>query len=476
MPVDAVILQQIADAYASAVALVLPRSLSNTELLQIIAAATTGRVQRSLSDTALLQAISAGLVANPPGGGNATVPNDAMIQPPQAYVDNIEQFTVINGDLDLSNKGITRFLGNVGGSPYVNYLGNQHDNGNSPTLNFTGNAIPTGDINGIVQVIFDNGNIIAGFDLSGGTNGIPTNGAANPQLWTIGLTLTNGNTAKWNIRGGTIAIGGGNSAGTTNGSLTQAEVDALLDFLNFNYSGQSFNIDIGTGTIATPTDILSDAVIVLSQNMVLVFLVHGVRVTVQSDSYTLENCHITQAEMDVILAQLRANFGTSLPGAQISLIGNDTPTAVPASLRFDLTLVIDSSVLADVDCYFDTLASHDVSAMDVLFDGTSPLSASFVASPGGPLQIVIGTSDTPTAANIAAKMRDLFNTISGVTATGSGVIVNVSDVNSNARAPYGSFTANGTLIAGTVLTRGGNEDYNFLKYDNGVTIAVDGLN
>lgn len=159
--IDAAILQAIADFYATGASIVLPRSRSNTELLQVIAAATTGMVQHSLSDTTLLQATAAGLAANPP----VSVPSDAPIRPAQAFIDNIAKFTA--SDAVTLASGTVTYLDPAlvaRNSDFQNFANS------ATTFNFSGKAITNTDA--ILSACTNHNNVH--INLSGGTTVPPT--------------------------------------------------------------------------------------------------------------------------------------------------------------------------------------------------------------------------------------------------------------------------------------------------------------
>lgn len=132
------------------------------------------------------------------GGGNATVPADAPIHPPQAFVDNIREFSKFTSDgLVLSDRGIT-YLDpalivdmNTDGGWFpiaLSYSG-------FPSINLSGNVLSVANINAILEAIVyfgPAGNYT--LNLSGNGMGAPTGqGLVDKQVlisvgWTV---LTN---------------------------------------------------------------------------------------------------------------------------------------------------------------------------------------------------------------------------------------------------------------------------------------------
>lgn len=107
-------------------------------------------------------------------GGNATVPNDAPIQPPQAFVDLFPQivgtdptkFCGYTSIIDLSNRGMTKCSGD--------YLHTGIVNGGPSNIDLSGNALTLSEVDAILAVFLLNEDPATILDLSGGTNAAPT--------------------------------------------------------------------------------------------------------------------------------------------------------------------------------------------------------------------------------------------------------------------------------------------------------------
>lgn len=107
------------------------------------------------------------------GSGNATVPPDAPIQPPQAFVDcNTQLFQF--GNANFSTIPVSRFDGTLAG----NFVQFEVLLGGDPNfvVNNAGSSLPVGDINGTLSTIAGLIGIVGpgSIDLSGGTNAAPT--------------------------------------------------------------------------------------------------------------------------------------------------------------------------------------------------------------------------------------------------------------------------------------------------------------
>jgi hypothetical protein len=113
-------------------------------------------------------------------GGNATVPNDALIQPAQAFVDcaaiwfantATTHSNLSNGIITFTSKGITSFSTSLldGIFTYSSAM---------PELHLQGNALSAGNVNAILSWYVSQGTFSATnaqeLDLSGGTNAAPT--------------------------------------------------------------------------------------------------------------------------------------------------------------------------------------------------------------------------------------------------------------------------------------------------------------
>lgn len=114
-----------------------------------------------------------GYINSSGGGGNATVPNDAPIQPAQAYVDNIIYFTNLDNGyptmpLPLSNKGITFLDADLIHRWFARTW---------QVANLSGNALSESNVNAILARLVadsDSAYNASEINLSGGTNAAPT--------------------------------------------------------------------------------------------------------------------------------------------------------------------------------------------------------------------------------------------------------------------------------------------------------------
>lgn len=116
------------------------------------------------------------------GSGNATVPPDAPIQPPQSFVDYypLVVAAISSDNLDLSNKGITYILGGKSGATsssfgIVQWTVNEADTIGNPVITLSGNALAS--VNEILSSLVADPVALAAdgtLDLSGGTNAAPT--------------------------------------------------------------------------------------------------------------------------------------------------------------------------------------------------------------------------------------------------------------------------------------------------------------
>jgi hypothetical protein len=133
------------------------------------------------------------------GSGNATVPDDAPIQPPQAFVDNIRFSPSFDGTgLDLHSKGITHIsssllYGDTVTPPSWARFARVFESDTNVKLN--GNALPESDVNSILAaaVSFDvsyGPGLAWSLDLSGGTNAAPTGQGLTDKATLIGAGWT----------------------------------------------------------------------------------------------------------------------------------------------------------------------------------------------------------------------------------------------------------------------------------------------
>lgn len=116
------------------------------------------------------------------GGGNATVPPDAPIQPAQAFVDNIDALLLNLGPgsgaaLDLSNKSITSVtIGTKSSSPFGAWFVVYNQTIGAPNLNLSGNAIATATVVTILSdcvALANSDGVVATLNLSGQTPAAP---------------------------------------------------------------------------------------------------------------------------------------------------------------------------------------------------------------------------------------------------------------------------------------------------------------
>lgn len=197
-----------------------------------------------------------------PRGGNATVPNDALILPAQAFVDFTYQWGgfdpgVFNtggpdGVLGITfpNKGLTKIAG-VLLNIYTNLT-----NETWMALDLSGNALSSAEVdqiihNCIVVGINNEPAIQSTIDLSGGTSQQPTQGAAWVDAWA--LSLQSEVTIKFNLHGGVATIYAPSTSNFSACAMNAAEVNALLAFLVANYIPGASQVLVLTGAPAAPT-------------------------------------------------------------------------------------------------------------------------------------------------------------------------------------------------------------------------------
>lgn len=115
----------------------------------------------------------------PKGSGNATVPEDAPIQPPQAFVDAMVSFF----PLVFSQSGnVAGNIANIGATSVAAYFeGLYNEAGGLIQISASGNAIPTSEVDSILA-FYNLHKLDTGWfgtkviDVSGGTSGPPTDG------------------------------------------------------------------------------------------------------------------------------------------------------------------------------------------------------------------------------------------------------------------------------------------------------------
>jgi hypothetical protein len=181
------------------------------------------------------------------GGGNATVPNDAPILPVQAFVDASYQFgNSRTAGLSLSNKSITKISAWISNS----YAGAVNG------IDLSSNALNQSEVNGILS--FLSGSTGEGhsgtFDLSGGANATPTNGAANADAWNLNIEIGGDAFVRFNVHSIPVSISAGSTLADFSGNaMSASEVNALLAFLVANYPDLMWTLDLSGGTNAAPT-------------------------------------------------------------------------------------------------------------------------------------------------------------------------------------------------------------------------------
>ncbi len=195
------------------------------------------------------------VTGNAGGGGNATVPGDAPVQPPQAYVNMIPQLIRLSG-LDapeviayvpFTAMGITRFDAT---DPILAPL-LYHSDINE--LNLCDNAIPTEDVDALLSKVLSYGNFYSVF-LNGGTNGIPTGGWLSPDLLTLVESNVSGSLAI-NVPGGSFIIDPNSNLLTAENCATNVEeIDTLLEALaNSTRTFTGFTMVLSGPDMAVPT-------------------------------------------------------------------------------------------------------------------------------------------------------------------------------------------------------------------------------
>lgn len=128
--------------------------------------------------------------------GNATVPSNAAIQPPQAFVDAMQDITedvFSSYYIDLSNRGLTYCRpGDDPATGIISYLlYATYTLSTPPTLKLNGNAITnTNEILANFVALTDSYSIHCTVDLSGGTNAAPTGQGITDKATLIGAGWT----------------------------------------------------------------------------------------------------------------------------------------------------------------------------------------------------------------------------------------------------------------------------------------------
>jgi hypothetical protein len=135
------------------------------------------------------------------GGGNATVPIDALIQPPQAFVDNIGFFAAIIRDnnghpLTPPNRANIEALDPVLVLSYAQGVTRDGGYGDPPTIDLSGAKLNQATVNSILAELstYWAANYLSGgtLNISGGTNAAPTGQGLTDKaaLISLGWTVT----------------------------------------------------------------------------------------------------------------------------------------------------------------------------------------------------------------------------------------------------------------------------------------------
>lgn len=152
------------------------------------AGGVTNTGNAAVGDVASGKTFSSSVLTNATGTStkNATVPNDAPIQPPQAFVDHIRKFSGVLYEVDISNSSIThldRFM--VGDFAVVVAAFSTN-----LELNASGNNLPLSDVDNLLAHLasnFDGSPFLVGstLDLSGVNMTTPTDGVNNVDAQTL---------------------------------------------------------------------------------------------------------------------------------------------------------------------------------------------------------------------------------------------------------------------------------------------------
>lgn len=193
-----------------------------------------------------------------PRSGNAAVPNDAPIQPAQAFVDNIVAFSTIpiNGDPAIVlpfPSTVTHFDPTWFGE-WVNVqmqVWNQVGGSGLLTANLSGTALDLASVNGIIAAYFAKIGSFTGntglLNISGGT-------AAAPVLPVFHVDLTN-----LVLPGGDVQFGFCGAAGNSNVFDFQPSIDFADS--SVAWDGESSFIQIGIQDLTpTPAQVIAKAV------------------------------------------------------------------------------------------------------------------------------------------------------------------------------------------------------------------------
>lgn len=131
------------------------------------------------------------------GGGNATVPVDAPILPPQAFVDHIAHFYVdyaaLYDFLEIPDAGLTHIKASLVQNWANHWLADPvGEVGSHCIIDLSGNALPVADVNEILNRLTnpDWASYPLDLDLSGGTNAAPTGQGLLDKATLIGLGCT----------------------------------------------------------------------------------------------------------------------------------------------------------------------------------------------------------------------------------------------------------------------------------------------
>lgn len=269
-----------------------------------------------------------------PSSGNATVPNNAPIQPPQAFVDVAAKFVYgahnsNSTTANASGAGITTLGAGfpVNFAYYVtNFLSSV------PTLDCSNNALSTASVDAILTGL--GALSVTGtptLKLHGGSNATPTGGAESTALWTL-LSLGSPWHVLFNIHGTSVDCDPTNQSFNFSGnSMTAGEVTALLTYIAANWSGDIAILDLSGGTTAAPTGGAIDAAlwdVVNDKGWGVKFNLHGAVVSLYLDgvTYDYSGNSMSASEVNALLAFVVANYPSLALTLKIDGGTNAAPT------------------------------------------------------------------------------------------------------------------------------------------------------
>lgn len=158
----------------------IPTSVINPPLGALVVDSTTGTIYRKTTG----YANNSGFVTL----GNATVPSNAQIQPPQAFVNNVFKLTQLFGNLDMSSQGITHMDPDAIGDYATNYSAVQ---ASGTTIDLSGNALSSAEVNAILAAcVADSIPQVFTLNLSGIGMGAPTEQGITDKATLIGAGWT----------------------------------------------------------------------------------------------------------------------------------------------------------------------------------------------------------------------------------------------------------------------------------------------